>query len=145
MKRVKATGDTGVNSEDSTINGVANSSCRATGEALPQQRRVDRSGVRKRFIAVVCAQMLLLTGMVSAKAYTLATGKIVTLRSMPIDPYDPFRGEFVNLSYQDVCEVQTRAEFCDGEEVFVLLAPAAITGKQCPSTENQLTPQRTKW
>jgi len=50
-------------------------------------------------IAVVAAQVLVLAVMAGQREWILATGETVYLRTAPIDPRDPFRGDFVRLSY----------------------------------------------
>lgn len=58
--------------------------------------------VRRRglwFALVVALQVLLLLGLVGRHSYTLATGSEVVLKSEPIDPWSPLKGEYVRLRY----------------------------------------------
>lgn len=52
--------------------------------------------------AVVLAQLLLVVVAVWAPLSARATGEDVLLRVVPVDPYDPFRGAYVDLGYPDL-------------------------------------------
>lgn len=54
---------------------------------------------RKLVIAAVLLQLLALAGMAGKRETIRAYGEKIYLRSAPIDPRDPFRGDFVRLSY----------------------------------------------
>lgn len=54
---------------------------------------------RLRFWAAIAIQVAILLGMVGMHSYTLATGQPVRLQTAPVDPWDPFRGEYVYLNY----------------------------------------------
>lgn len=49
--------------------------------------------------AIVALQVLFLFGMIGVRYYTLSAGTPVLLRSSPVDPWDVFRGEYVQLEY----------------------------------------------
>jgi uncharacterized membrane-anchored protein len=55
----------------------------------------------RRILITLCiaAQLLVLGVMAGEREFILATGERVFLRTAPIDPRDPFRGDFVRLSY----------------------------------------------
>ena len=55
----------------------------------------------RRILITLCiaAQALVLAVMAGEREFILATGERVFLRTAPIDPRDPFRGDFVRLSY----------------------------------------------
>lgn len=75
---------------------------------------------RGQFIAAVGLQLLLLSGMGMAKAYTLYTGKVVHLQTRPVDPWDMFRGDYVRLSY-GISQPTGTQLFKRGEQVYVTL------------------------
>jgi uncharacterized membrane-anchored protein len=52
--------------------------------------------------AVVLAQLALVAVAVWAPLSARVTGEQVTLRVQPVDPIDPFRGAYVELSYPDL-------------------------------------------
>lgn len=58
----------------------------------------------KLIVAAMAAQVLLLGFMAGEREAVLHTGRVVTLRTAPIDPRDPMRGDYVRLSY-DFTEV----------------------------------------
>jgi uncharacterized membrane-anchored protein len=51
------------------------------------------------FILIVIFQVLILVGWTGYYEVSLATGKTVILQTMPVDPMDIFRGEYVQLRY----------------------------------------------
>jgi uncharacterized membrane-anchored protein len=52
-------------------------------------------------IAVVLAVQLLIVGsMIAFKQYTVWTGETVVIKTAPVDPRDPFRGDYLTLSYE---------------------------------------------
>ena len=51
-------------------------------------------------IFAVIFQLLLLTIMAGERECVLRTGKIVYLRTVPVDPMDYFRGDYVRLNYE---------------------------------------------
>ena len=51
-------------------------------------------------IAVVVAQIAVLVAMAGGREWVLRTGRPVFLRTAPIDPRDPMRGDFVRLNYE---------------------------------------------
>jgi len=55
----------------------------------------------RRIFIIVCiaAQLLVLGVMAGKREFILATGERIFLRTAPIDPRDPFRGDFVRLRY----------------------------------------------
>jgi len=54
---------------------------------------------KARFYLLVLFQIVLLAGLIGAKQITVMTGQPVLLKTMPVDPWDPFRGEYVALQY----------------------------------------------
>lgn len=51
-------------------------------------------------LACIAAQILVLAVMAGEREFILASGETIYLRTAPIDPRDPFRGDFVRLSYE---------------------------------------------
>lgn len=54
---------------------------------------------RKFFYLVVVFWLLIFSGFIAYKEYTLQTGKEVLLKTVPVDPRDLFRGDYVTLGY----------------------------------------------
>lgn len=55
--------------------------------------------MNRNILIVAFVQVLLLSGMVAAKQYTLNTGEQILLETQPIDPRSLFRGDYVRLDY----------------------------------------------
>ncbi|PIU67163.1 MAG: hypothetical protein COS85_01790 [Armatimonadetes bacterium CG07_land_8_20_14_0_80_59_28] len=55
---------------------------------------------RVKFNLLVCMQLLVLFSLIGYKQWTLATGERVLLKTVPVDPRDLFRGEYVALRYE---------------------------------------------
>ena len=51
------------------------------------------------FWLAVAVQILVLVGMMGTHGFTVLTGQPVRLQSVPVDPWDLFRGEYVTLRY----------------------------------------------
>lgn len=51
-------------------------------------------------LAVVIAQLAVLGYMAGQREWLLRTGKVVILRTAPIDPRDPMRGDYVRFNYE---------------------------------------------
>ncbi|MGG5252375.1 GDYXXLXY domain-containing protein [Neobacillus sp. SM06] len=54
----------------------------------------------KQLILASAVPILVLLGMAVLPLYTLLNGVEIMLQTRPVDPSDPFRGDYVNLSYQ---------------------------------------------
>lgn len=55
---------------------------------------------KKAFILIGVFWLLIIGGLVGYKEYTLFTGQEVLLRTVPVDPRDLFRGDYVILRYE---------------------------------------------
>jgi len=55
---------------------------------------------RKSFYLVVVFWLLIFSGFIAYKEYTLQSGKEVLLKTEPVDPRDLFRGDYVTLRYE---------------------------------------------
>ncbi len=97
-------------------------------DVLPARASVAYVVQRRQFVAVVIAQLLMLTCFAVPKAYTLATGRIVTLRTVPVDPCDLFRGEYANLHYKEISQVDSKHPLESGQEIYVVLHQSKRTG-----------------
>jgi uncharacterized membrane-anchored protein len=84
----------------------------------------------RRVLILICiaAQVLVLGVMAGEREMILNTGERIHLRTAPIDPRDPFRGDFVRLRYEisSVARRQIREELADhtrekGYQVYAVL------------------------
>jgi uncharacterized membrane-anchored protein len=76
--------------------------------------------LRLAFAAVVVLQIGLLLAIIVPKERTLATGEEVVLQTVPVDPRDLFRGDYVNLRYT-ISTVLSYTDFAVGDRVYVSL------------------------
>lgn len=87
---------------------------------------------RKLILFCIAAQVLVLGVMAGEREYILNNGQRIYLRTAPIDPRDPFRGDFVRLRYEfaQVSDEQVRGALADsagqkGDRVYAVLAKSA--------------------
>ena len=75
------------------------------------------------FVLAVAAQLLILAAVPAQKIYTRVTGRSVTLKIRPVDPYNILSGYYVTLNY----EIASPSSFADsanasyGERVYATL------------------------
>ena len=75
------------------------------------------------FVLAVAAQFLILAAVPAQKIYTRATGRSVTLKIRPVDPYNALSGYYVTLNY----EISNPGSFANsneadrGERVYAIL------------------------
>jgi uncharacterized membrane-anchored protein len=72
------------------------------------------------YIVLAAAQVLFPLGLVGYNEARLAFGYDVRLKVEPVDPTDPFRGEYVDLSYE-VSQVRISGDLSPGATVYVKL------------------------
>lgn len=77
-------------------------------------------GKRKLFVAAGIVQVAILLGLAYAPMTTLAHGRVVTFDTIPVDPWDMFRGDYVTLSYA-FSTVATPERFFAGQRVYTVL------------------------
>ncbi len=73
-----------------------------------------------------CFWLIILVAFVGTKEYTLRTGTTVLLKTIPVDPRDLFRGDYVILRY-DISRLTTKYwphkdhTFKDGDRIYLML------------------------
>ncbi len=82
--------------------------------------------MKRAILAVGVLWLVIMGGMVGIKEYTLRTGHGILLKTVPVDPRDLFRGDYVILSYDmsslDLDKLGAAgATFSRGQTVYVLL------------------------
>ena len=75
---------------------------------------------RLAFWAVVAVQALALVALIGVNELALAGGEKVTLRTVPVDPVDLFRGRYVTLRYE-ITTVQVPDGTRPGDTIYVPL------------------------
>jgi uncharacterized membrane-anchored protein len=80
---------------------------------------------RKTFIKAMLVPAIILIGFIGYNYYTLTQGHEILLKTVPVDPSDLFRGEYVNLRYEistiDLSRTPYDMSFNSGEDVFAVL------------------------
>ena len=80
------------------------------------------------FIGIGVFWLLVLVLFIGMKEFTLRTGTEVVLHTLPIDPYDIFRGDYVTFKYEiSELEIVGPASFAVGDTVYVGLT---LDGKE---------------
>jgi len=103
--------------------------------------------MRIQFIAIVLIQALLLAGMIAYKQYWLARGERILLRTVPVDPRDIFRGDYVQLRYEitnlDLDKLNANESFNTGEKIYIILEKdsdgtyKAVSASKIPLTDKK--------
>lgn len=100
------------------------------------------------FIFISFSWIIIAAGMVFMKQYTMNTGRVVLLETVPVDPRDFLRGDYVVLNYKissiDLKSVQSEKEYYGWDEkVYVKLAPrngfweaVAVQTRKCLSKDD---------
>ncbi|MFC2114312.1 GDYXXLXY domain-containing protein [Bacteroidota bacterium] len=74
------------------------------------------------FVLVALVQLYIPAKMILDRENVLDTGNEFKFITAPIDPTDPFRGKYINLSYEDnLIEVQNEKDWVHNETIYVLL------------------------
>jgi uncharacterized membrane-anchored protein len=96
-----------------------------------------RATFKVKFFLLVGWQVLLLAGLIVPPLVVRATGATVVLRTIPVDPRELFRGDYVALSYDisrlDLRRLPTRlpqGRLNRGDTVYTVLVPAAGNARQ---------------
>lgn len=72
--------------------------------------------------------VLVALGLIISKQYTIHTGKTVLLETVPVDPRDFLRGDYVTLRYKistlDLQQIQSeKSYYRNGEAVYIKIEP----------------------
>lgn len=83
---------------------------------------------RKIFLGIAIAWLVIIVIFIGIKEFNITTGKEITLQTVPVDPYDMFRGDYVILRY-DISEMQVpEGAYKAGDTVYVTLEEELPTG-----------------
>ncbi len=74
------------------------------------------------YALVAAAQLGVPAWMIIRREETLRTGEVFKFRTLPVDPYDAFRGRYVSLRIeQNALPIPSGAQWKNGQEVFALI------------------------
>jgi len=83
----------------------------------------------RKFMAIVLIQVVLLAGIIGYRQYWVSTGGKVMLKTVPVDPWNMFRGDYMTLSYDisrfNLTRLNVREEYRRNDKVFALLQKQA--------------------
>ncbi len=83
---------------------------------------MNRNVVLGIFAALVVAQLAIPAGMIAAREKVIREGQEYKFRVLPVDPYDAFRGRYVQLGFEPVTvPLPAGTQATAGQTVFVLL------------------------
>jgi len=92
--------------------------------------------VKRPLLVIGVLWACILFGLVGIKEFTLRTGQVVLLKTVPVDPRDLFRGDYVILAYE-IGALDPRllgagqAKFAQGQDIYVELVaqgPYSVAG-----------------
>jgi uncharacterized membrane-anchored protein len=106
--------------EQENLESSPNSSATTTMPALKASPSQAYAHLRKPFITAIVLQMAILLFLGGFNMYVLAAGRTVLLKTIPVDPWDMFRGDYLALNY-DVSTIKSAKHYEAGKEVFVVL------------------------
>ncbi len=74
------------------------------------------------FAATAAAHLAVPATMIARHEITLATGRLYKFRTAPVDPYDPFRGRYVALGFNETTAPATPgAPWTSGQSAYAVL------------------------
>ena len=74
------------------------------------------------FVLVALVQIYVPAKIILNRSIVLSSGKEFKFKTAPIDPSDPFRGKYINLTFnENTIDIQNKENWTNGENVFVLL------------------------
>jgi uncharacterized membrane-anchored protein len=76
--------------------------------------------MRVGFILAICLQFAMIASLAAPSLYTVMAGRTATLRTVPVDPWDMFRGTYVSLNYE-ISDIPQLDSVNQHEDVYVVL------------------------
>ena len=74
----------------------------------------------RQLITALAFLLIILGGFTLRLAWPLLTGKDIILETRPIDPFDPLRGQYLNINY-NISTIPTQQEYAIGDTIYVAL------------------------
>ena len=73
-----------------------------------------------RLIAIILIILFILISFIIYNQLPLLIGKKIILATNPVDPFDPFRGQYMNINYE-ISTLENTQKFEINEKVYVIL------------------------
>ncbi len=81
---------------------------------------------RKTFIIAMLIPMIAILAFIGYNYYTYSTGEEILLKTVPVDPWDLFRGDYVNLRYEistiNLSRTPHEGDFTANREIYTVLS-----------------------
>jgi len=77
--------------------------------------------MRKSVFIIICFWLLIICGFVLKQEFTMLTGREVLLRTVPVDPRDLLRGDYVILNYEVAQIPISYRDYGENAVVYVML------------------------
>jgi uncharacterized membrane-anchored protein len=74
----------------------------------------------KGLLVVLALILFVVLSFIIYNEWPILTGKTIILATQPIDPFDPFMGQYMAITYE-ISRLNTGGEFKEGDSVYVLL------------------------
>lgn len=79
--------------------------------------------MKKYVYLILCFWFILILGFIAKQEFTIQTGREVLLETIPVDPRDLLRGDYVILNYKIAQIPLNYSDFAENETVYVALNP----------------------
>jgi uncharacterized membrane-anchored protein len=79
--------------------------------------------MKKQYIAligVICLVLIVLLSFILYNQWPFMTGKKLVLATQPVDPFDPFRGQYMTINYE-ISRISDVEGFAEGDSVYISL------------------------
>ena len=105
------------------------------------------------FIIAALVQLFIPAKMIWDREDILETGNEYKFKSAPIDPYDPFRGKYITLTFEaSTYEVSSAQDWAMGERIYVSLnndstgfAEIETVSKEEPTDNHDYVKAKVRW
>ncbi len=81
---------------------------------------------RKTFIIAMLIPTIAILAFIGYNYYTYSLGEEILLKTVPVDPWDLFRGDYVNLRYEittiDLAHIRYTGNFTVGDDIYAVLS-----------------------
>lgn len=71
-------------------------------------------------IILIAIILIVLVSFIAYNQWPILTGKRIVLDTRPVDPFDPFRGQFITISYE-ISQINNTKSFETGDSIYISL------------------------
>lgn len=84
-------------------------------------KKTNKTSEWKKLTITLTMLLLILGGFIVFSSLPLHTGKTIILKTLPLDPFDPFRGQYMQINYE-ISNLPAPVGVRPGDTVYVVLA-----------------------